>query len=145
MFAVWVFSPKNLAKGRPATASGAAMFSSLPAGAVDGSTSGAFGYHSVMEDKPWLAVDLGRSYALEQVKVYGRGDGPFDQSVPLALEVSDDGATYRQIAERAEPFSSMDPWIVKPQGVVAQFVRVHTLRQSYLVLGEVEVYGHKPK
>jgi hypothetical protein len=145
MVGVWLFSPKDIAKGRPATSSGPPQYSTTPAGAVDGSTSGQFGFHSALEDNPWLAVDLGRRYAIERVKVYGRGDGPFDQSVPLALEVSDDGTTYKQVAERTEAFSVADPWIVKPQGLVAQFVRVHTLRHSFLVLGEVEVYGHPAK
>lgn len=144
-FFMWLLAPKNLAKGRPAVASGAAMFSTVPAGAVDGSKSGQYGYHSALEESPWLSVDLGRHYAISSVKVYGRGDGYYDQSIPLALEVSEDGATYRQIAERTEPFSASDPWVVKPTGVTAQFVRLHTMRHSYLVLGEVEVYGSKPK
>jgi hypothetical protein len=145
VFFIWLFAPKDLAKGRPAFASGGAMFSTLPAGAVDGSKSGQYGYHSVLEDSPWLSIDLGKRYALTSVKVYGRGDGYYDQSIPLALEVSDDGTTYRQIAERAEPFSASDPWVIKPAGVVTQYVRLHTLRKSYLVLGEVEVYGHRPR
>jgi hypothetical protein len=145
LFVMWVFAPKDLAKGRPAVCSGATMFSTVPAGAVDGSKSGQYGFHSALEDSPWLSVDLGTRYKVNTVKVYGRGDGYYDQSIPLALELSEDGTNYHQVAERAEPFSSSDPWVVKSVGQVAQFVRVHTLRHSYLVLGELEVYGQKPK
>jgi hypothetical protein len=145
---VWLFAlvlaPKNVARGRPTTISGTTLGGTTGAGAVDGSSSGLFGYHSALEESPWLSIDLGSRYLLNKVKVYGRGDGYYDQSVPLALEVSDDGTTYRQIAQRAEPFSSSDPWVVKPD-VPAQFIRLHTLRHSYLVLGEVEVFGPKAK
>jgi hypothetical protein len=142
---VWIFSPKDLAKNRPATSNASTMWGSTIAAAVDGSTSGPYGFHSSLEDSPWLAVDLGRRYAIDRVRVVGRSDGVYDQSVPLALEVSDDGGTYKQVAERTEPFSAFDPWVVKPTGVTAQFVRVRTLRRSYLVIGELEVYGKKDK
>lgn len=143
LLVVWIFSPKDLAKDRPATSNASTMWGSTIAAAVDGSTSGAYGFHSTLEDSPWLAVDLGRRFAINKVRVVGRSDGVYDQSVPLALEVSDDGTNYREVAERVEPFSAFDPWVVKPAGVSAQFVRIRTMRRSYLVVGELEVYGRK--
>jgi len=142
IFFVWVFSPKNLARGKPALSS-STMFSTTPAGAVDGSKSGQYGFHSALEDSPWLSVDLGARYAIKTAKVFGRGDSYHDQSIPLAFEASDDGTTYRIIANRQEPFSADDPWIVTPAGLVTRYIRLRTLRRSYLVLGEVEVYGQK--
>jgi hypothetical protein len=144
-FFAWILAPKNLARGRPTTISGSTMFSTVGAGVVDGSTSGQYGYHSALEDSPWLSIDLGKPYALNRIKVFGRGDEYHDQSIPLALESSDDGVTYQKFAERTEPFSADDPWVVRPTGVVTRYLRLHTLRRSYLVLGEVEVYGQKPK
>lgn len=144
-FFVWLLAPKDLARGRPTTISGSTIGGTTGAGAVDGSTSGPFGYHSTQEESPWLSIDLGTHYALSKVKVYGRGDGYYDQSIPLALEVSDDGSSYRQIGLRTEPFSASDPWVVKPVDVTAQFIRLRTLRNSYLVLGEVEAFGQKRK
>jgi hypothetical protein len=135
-------SPKSVAKGKPAVSS-STMFGTLPAAAVDGSKSGAYGFHSGLEDSPWLSIDLGRRYAITGIKVYGRGDGIYDQSIPLALEVADDDASYRALATRTEPFSADDPWVLRPAGVVARFVRLRTMRKSYLVLGEVEVFGKK--
>jgi hypothetical protein len=79
------------------------------------------------------------------VNVFGRGDGYYDQSIPLSLEASDDGDTYRAVAQRDTPFSADDPWLIKPIDLVARFIRLRTLRRSYLVLGEVEVYGRKAK
>jgi hypothetical protein len=135
------FAPKNLAKGKPATSSGSTMFATTTSAAVDGEKNGTYGFHSALEDSPWLSIDLGKNYEIRRIKVFGRGDGYNDQSVPLALEVSDDGSNYRQVAVRNDPFSEADPWeIAPPPPLAARFIRLRTLRRSYLVLGEVEVY-----
>jgi hypothetical protein len=62
--------------------------------------------------------------------------------------MSDDGADYRPIATRTEPFSDYEPWVFKPDTPLStRYIRLHTMRKSYLVIGEVEVYGGatKPK
>jgi hypothetical protein len=140
-----IFSRKNLALDKPAVAS-SYMFSTGASGAVDGSRSGQYGYHSQLEDSPWLSIDLATPFELTEIKVFGRTDGYYDQSVPLALEASDDGANYQQVAARAETFSDYDPWVIKPAPpLVTRYLRLRTMRRSYLVLGEVEVYGNAIK
>jgi hypothetical protein len=139
-----VTAPKNLARDKPAVAS-SYMFNTVAAGAVDGSKNGTYGYHSLIEDSPWLTIDLGRPHLIDRIKVFGRGDGYYDQSIPLALEVSDDGTTFQQIALRSDPFSEYDPWVVKPGAIVTRHLRLKTMRRSYLVIGEVEVNGSIPK
>jgi hypothetical protein len=140
-----IFAPKNLALDKPAVAS-SYMFSTAAAGAVDGSRSGQYGYHSQLEESPWLSIDLGRTVAIKKILVFGRTDGYYDQSVPLALEVADDGANYHQVAARNETFSDYDPWVIKPAPpLVTRYLRLRTMRRSYLVLGEVEVYGNDVK
>jgi len=141
---LWIKAPKNLAAGKQTQAS-SVMFSTDPSGVVDGRTFGPYGFHSALEESPWLSIDLGRPYLVRTIKVLGRGDGVSDQSIPLACEVSDDGITYRPIAQRNEAFSSVQPWVVRPDRTVTRFIRLHTLRSSYLVLTEVEVYGHDPE
>jgi hypothetical protein len=135
--------PRNLALHREVQASSEG-FSTRATGAVDGIRYGQLGFHSAEQMEPWLSIDLGREYAIARVAAYGRADCCFDQSVPLAFEVSDDGVTYRPAARREDPFSQADPWIVKPERLTTRFVRFRTLRRSFLVLSEVEVYGHAP-
>jgi hypothetical protein len=140
-----VFAPKNLALGKTAVAS-SYLFSTAASGAVDGSRSGQYGYHSQLEESPWLSIDLGRAFSITKVKVFGRTDGYYDQSIPLILEVSDAGADYREVASRTETFSDYDPWVIKlAPPIVTRFLRLRTARRSYLVLGEVEVYGNDVK
>jgi hypothetical protein len=140
MLVLRLITPRNLALDKPATAS-SYMGGTVAAAAVDGFKNGTFGYHSQLEDSPWLSIDLGRAVAITKIKVFGRGDGHYEQSIPLALEVSDDGVTYQQIAQRDEPFSEYDPWIVPQTALVTRYLRLKTLRRSYLVIGEVEVTG----
>jgi F5/8 type C domain len=140
-----IFAPKNLAHHRLATASSEG-FSTTASGAVDGSRNVGYGFHSQLEDSPWLSIDLGRAYAIAQIEVFGRGDGHYDQSVPLFLEISDSGADYGQVASRTEPFSDSEPWVIKPAPpLVTRYLRLRTTRRSYLVLNEVEVYGKTVK
>jgi F5/8 type C domain len=144
MLVLRLVAPKNLALDKP-VASSSVGFSTQAAGAVDGSKSGGYGFHSQLEESPWLTIDLGRPCTVSRIEVFGRGDGHYDQSIPLALEVSDDGATYQQIALRSEPFSEAAPWVVKPTALVTRYLRLKTMKQGYLVLGEVEVYGSTSK
>jgi hypothetical protein len=140
--AVRFFSPPNIALHRPVRASGQA-YGTSPEGAVDGEKSAAYDFHSSEDDSPWLSIDLGQRYAINRVKIFGRTDCCFDQSVPLALEASDDGISFRKIAERTEPFSGPDPWVVRNAQAEARFLRLRVERRSYLVLSEVEVRGTK--
>jgi hypothetical protein len=144
MLVQWVATPKNIALRKPVTASSEA-WDTKPEGAVDGDKFTRFGFHSSLDDKPWLVIDLGANYRLTRVKVYGRGDCCFDQSVPLTMETSTDGTSFKAIAERASDFSQSAPWVVYPQSSTARFLRLRTQRTSYLVLSEVEVNGHVAK
>jgi hypothetical protein len=118
-----------------------------PAGAVDGSTSGLFGFHSALEEAPWLAIDLGAPHAIDRIVVFGRGDAHNSQSIPLSLEASNDGVAYGPIAVRTEPFSAASPWVISFKGapLSTRHVRLRAQRRAYLVLGEVEVFGRESK
>jgi hypothetical protein len=137
----WLRRAPNCALGRPATSSSAGGFGTTPRGAVDGVHYGWLGFHSSGRGKEWWAVDLERPHAVERVVVYGRASCCFEQSVPLALDVSLDGNQYRELARRDEPFSQFDPWEIPAHDVVTRFVRLRTVRDTVLVLGEVDVYA----
>jgi len=141
---VRITAPTNIAKGKPAVAS-SIMFASSADAVVDGVKEDKYGLHTTIEPNASFTVDLGAEYALTRVKVFGRGDGWFEQSVPLNLEGSKDGVTYVGLAVRAEPFSQADPWVVAPAGAVVRHLRLRTEKSAYLVLSEVEVFGKKKK
>lgn len=138
--AYFAMLPTNIAKGKPVVASSIA-YDTQPPGVVDGKDYGRFGFHSAVEPSPWIRVDLGRRYLLTDIKIFGRHDCCYDQSVPMVLEISDDGEQFRGVAERSNPFDQVDPWQIALQRVPARYVRVRTLREAVLVLSEIEVYG----
>jgi hypothetical protein len=131
----------NVARGKPATSSSRA-FGTEPSGAVDGNRYGQLGFHSAEEDGPWLVIDLERRTRLDRISVFGRADCCFEQSLPLVVEASDDGVSFRTIAERAAPFSQYQPWVLRPRTPpIGRFLRLRTKRRSFLVVSEVEVRG----
>jgi hypothetical protein len=136
----WFRPPPNLARGKPVSASSVAL-GAVPERAIDGIRYGRLGFHSDGPGHEWWSVDLGRTYELERIAAYGRADCCFDQSVPLALETSLDGKSFREIANRTKIFRQSDPWVIPGAGITARFVRFRTLRATYLVLAEVEVNG----
>lgn len=138
--AQFALQPTNYAKHRATTASSVA-YDTTPDGIVDGKEYGAFGFHSAPEPSPWIRIDLGRRYAIDSVKVFGRHDCCYDQSVPLSLEFSDDDQEYSEVAVKQNRFDQVDPWVISAKRRVARYVRLRTLRESVLVLSEVEVFG----
>ena len=143
--AAWSCWPEpNLAREAQVSAS-STDFDTTAAGAIDGFRYGQLGFHSGLERSPWLALDLGGPREIARVEAYGRGDCCFEQSLPLVLEVSDDGVEYRALSTREKPFTQYEPWIFRPsEELVARFVRLRSQGKKLLVLSEVEVYGHEP-
>jgi hypothetical protein len=141
----WLCWPSpNLARGAQVSAS-STDFDTVATAAVDGFRYGQLGFHSRVQRSPWLALDLGGPRVITRVQAYGRGDCCFDQSLPLALEASDDGVEYRALSTRRKPFTQYEPWIFRPrERLVARFVRLRSKGKMPLVLSEVEVYGHEP-
>jgi hypothetical protein len=138
----YVVRPKNIARDKPAIASSIG-FDTKPSGAVNGRIYEQFGFHSNAEAAPWLRIDLESAYDITRIRVYGRHDCCFDQSIPMAVELSNDGQNFTGIAERRTPFDQLDPWEIVPvRPIRARYVRVRALNNTVLVLSEVEVYGN---
>jgi hypothetical protein len=141
---VRLLAPKNLALDKP-TQSTPPLFETSAAAAVDGEKNGRFGFHSQESDSAFLTIDLQKIYDISKVKVFGRGECCFDQSIPLAFEISEDGATYRKVDERTTIFSEADPWVVTPASARARYLRLRVEHRAALVLSEVEAYGKLAK
>ena len=134
-------APEDIALHKRTTSSSAA-FGSTPSDVVDGHAyKGLFGFHSANEPSAWLRIDLGREYDVTRVRIFGRHDCCFDQSVPVGFEVSDDDEHFRMVAEKGDAFDPVDPWEVNLDHVRARYVRLRRLEQGVLVLSEVRVFG----
>jgi hypothetical protein len=81
---------------------------------------------------------LGARYTLSYAEIYGRGDGSFDQNLPLDVELSDDGTAFRRGGACKDVFMQATPCVVSLAHERARFVR---LSATEVVLSEVEVYA----
>jgi len=137
--AIWL--PKNVAREKPVHPSSTRHGDGHEL--VDGEIATVPGVLTNIEESPSATIDLEEPYALDKVKVYNRIDQAFDDSLPLSVEISLDGVTYRALARRDDHFSADPPWVVTAHHEVARFVRLKVIKHGYLALSEVEVYGKK--
>jgi hypothetical protein len=138
------FAPKNIALHKPVTASSvhpSAVFA--PNGLTDGVTSASYGIHTAKENAPWVQVDLTDIYRIKQVKIYNRGDGWYDDCLPLTLLFSENGTDFVPVEARTQSFGQWIPWTVEVKDRRARYVRVAGAAGNFVALNEIEVFGKK--
>lgn len=128
----------DVALGKPVTTSPLLAPPDKPDGIVDGRTRGTFGLQTTRAHAPFVTIDLQRTYRIRRIAIYNRGDGWFDEILPLSLEVSSDGFTFQHVATRTEHFQVWD--LKFDAGLDARFVRV-SKTDGYIALNEIEVYA----
>jgi len=136
--------PPNVALHKPVTASSRHPASVAPpdnSAVVDGKTDGAYGVHTLKEARPFVMIDLQHEYSIRKIKVYNRGDGWFDEVLPLGLELSSNGTDFVEVDRRTTSFSQTFPWVYSAGGRRARYVRLHGGPSGYIALSEIEVYG----
>ena len=84
-----------------------------------------------------MTIDLGNAWRIKRVDVYNRVDCCMNRAIPLRLEVSRDGKSYRTIAEQTVVFYV---WKVRFDATEVRYVRLTRLGQSLFHLAEIEVY-----
>lgn len=137
---VWHRWPVNVALHKPVQASSIG-FNTHPEGATNGSLWPSPDFHTQLQDHPYLVIDLGQLYYLTDAEIWNRRDCCPDQSVPMEFQISEDGANYVTIARREEPFNLEGSWTIESIGRKARYVRVQSMRETYLTLNEVWVFG----
>jgi hypothetical protein len=78
-------------------------------------------FHTNQERDPWIVFNLGARRSIARVVVENRQDCCFERAVPLVVSVSDDQKTWREVARRAETFTT---WEAKFARVRARYVRL---------------------
>ncbi len=104
LFGLGLIGPKpNLALGKTVTASSALDAAAYPpAKLVDGNPDD-LGLHTKLEDEPSVTLDLLEPLTIQRVVVVNR-DEYRERAVPLIIETSLDGRTYREFGRRYELF-----------------------------------------
>jgi hypothetical protein len=127
---------RNLAWGKPVTASSYYKDEPYsPTRLVDGNRR-ALGFHTEWQENPMVTIDLLALETVRRVVVYNRNDYR-ERAVPLVVETSSDGKTYQQFARRDETFAV---WEARGRPVRARYVRLRVTGHTCFHLNEVEVY-----
>jgi hypothetical protein len=133
---------RNLALHRPATSSSARFGEA--AGLVNGVLEwGNYALHTQHDQHlhgAWAMVDLQGTYRIDEVRVFGRGDGYLgEQGIGNTVSLSLDGKTWKPAGTCDVLVTQVTPCHVRPGGTPARYVRVE--HPDCLVLSEIEVYG----
>jgi hypothetical protein len=138
------FKPVNIALHKPVSVSSVhPSATSPPSGLTDGETSGSYGVHTNKEDSPWVQVDLQDVYRLNKVKIYNRGDGWFDEGLPMTLSISQNGTDWVEIDKRTKSFGQWTPWVADGGKRPARYIRVSGNKGTFVALSELEAFGKK--
>ncbi|NOU26697.1 MAG: discoidin domain-containing protein [Polyangiaceae bacterium] len=130
----------NVLRGAAVTASSRFPGTPDPSGLTNGDVESRFAGHTTKEKDSWFLIDLGQARHLAEVRVFPRGDGYLNDSVPVVMETSADGVTFAQVGSRADVYTQAAPWTVR-SGMDARFIRIRMPGLGYLALSEVEGYA----
>jgi hypothetical protein len=90
------------------------------------------------EVNPWWSIDLQAPQLLGSVTVVNRTDCCPDRAVPVVIEVSPDGQTWREVSRRTETFRTWSPSF-KP--TKARYLRLRALRRTLLHFKDVRIHA----
>lgn len=134
---VKVFTPVDLAKGKPWRASSSWGTCSPERGRC-GSLISRIIFHTLEDDSPWFEIDLQKKEKFSSISVINRKDEDMrSRAVPLVLEASDDAIKWRELARKTEVFLN---WTAKFPPTEARYVRARADRKTWLHLEAVKVH-----
>lgn len=107
-----------------------------PAHVVDGDRTN-LGFHTVARGDKSVLIDLLAPQRIRRVDVYNRMDCCQERVVPLSIEVSTDGTSFRHVADRNHRFAL---WKASFPPVEARWVRLTQRNDQPFHLSEIEIY-----
>jgi hypothetical protein len=129
-------APTDLAAGKPFTLS-SKWADCHPEQNECGNFPTRIAFHTLSEQSPWYQVDFGAPTSFSSATIVNRQDMAMPLAVPLVLEVSDDGKTFREVARHTEVFTTW--WATFPPQT-ARYFRARVDRLSTLHLEAVRVH-----
>jgi F5/8 type C domain len=134
--AVPVFS-SDLAAGKKWTASSKQEIWA-DSGKITDEPGNAILFHTKEDDSPWLMIDLETPTSVASVDILNRQDCCGERAIPLVVELSNDGKTWREVARRDELFTQ---WKAAFSAQDARYVRLRVPRKTYLHLQGIGIHG----
>lgn len=132
----WSERQRDLARGRPYHTSSAYPAVGCKSPDQDCPESPFFFFHTLEDDRPWVEIDLGSKKKFSAVRLVNREDCCAERAVPLAIEVSNDRKTWREVARRDDTFNN---WYKEFPPVSARYVRAISLHKTLFHLRRFSV------
>jgi hypothetical protein len=140
----------NVAKGKPCTQSSVSKWSSSPnpaqdaAGAVTGTITGHWGFHTNLEPPAWWCVDLQAHYPVREIVIHNSREMSAHAN-SIKIDVSPDLLTWRTVFSAADTpnFGITSDWpltITFDTETWLRFVHVSLTTKEVLHLDELEVF-----
>lgn len=144
----------EVSRGKRANQSSVSTWSRRPSadedaqGAINGRITGNYSFHTDLEWSPWWSVDLGWTYAIEEVRIFNYLAQPevAGRAAKFTIDLSIDGVDWDTVFERTDPtpFGGADthPFTWRPsQNFAARHLRIRLSTYNWLHLDQVQVYG----
>ncbi len=106
--------------------------------AVDGDGKTAFKTDNG-KPNPWWKLDLGRPYALGEIRLQEQLASPIKRLLPITVSVSMNGKTYETV-ERLTTLPPKKPVRIETDGRRARYIRIQGTGSTSLSIKEVEVF-----
>ncbi len=130
---------QNLAFRKSATQSDQFGSDSPAALAVDGNTNGNWPVASTNNTaQAWWQVDLGALHDLREIVLHNRTDCCGDRLSNFEIKVSNDGTTWKQVADVPGTAATRSAY---PVNTLGRYVRVQHRGTNFMSLAEVQVFG----
>jgi F5/8 type C domain len=95
-------------------------------------------FHTGQETDPWVMFDLGKERHISAVEIDNRLDCCTERAVPLAVAVSTDKRSWREVARRTTEFTN---WRESFDSVRVRYVKIHVPQPSAILhLSRVRIY-----
>jgi hypothetical protein len=93
-------------------------------------------FHAEPEMNPWIEFDLGAPKKFKRIEVTNRSDCCGERAIPLVAEMSNDRATWKEIARQETEFTN---WTATFPPKTARYVRLRVPRFSTFHLKDVAI------
>jgi hypothetical protein len=130
---------RDLALHKPVHASSVVL--GAPEGAVNGFVEwGSLAVATRHGSTAWLDVDLEDTFRLDEVRVFGRGDGYYVEGYqPMDIEIAGDDGVFKHAGKCEAIVTQASPCRVALRGATARHVRV--THPTHLAISEIEAFG----
>ena len=99
-----------------------------------------FAFHTDIEEKPWILLDLHKKSLINKITISNRKDRYKERVYKLVIEYSNDKHIFNLIKSGFFPFNESLS-IIFNKGIVARYIRISLDGRDYFHLSKIEIFS----